>query len=208
MTIFAAAGGRWLLRWNTIVGRQARSSSASFVVECRWREKSPAPSTFPLDLVLLRGLLQREPGNPVRAASVAGKLVLDDALKVHAKPPLSVEELFVAEALEAFAQREMMCRGARPAVDIAGRTILLVDNGMRTCATMRGAISAVRSMAPARIVAATPIAAPEALPLAKTLADEVVCLATPEPFGNVAMWYERFNVPADEQIHEFLLEPK
>jgi predicted phosphoribosyltransferase len=161
---------------------------------------------LPLDLVLLRRMMERLPGPPVCAARVAGALVLldDELTAMTGHPPKTVEEIFVADALEELKHREQVCRGSRPAVHIAGKTVLLVDNGMRTGGTMRLAINAVRRLAPARIVAAVPAGSAEAVALVTPLADEMICLWSPQPFGHVGMCYKRFDVGNEQQIVEFL----
>jgi putative phosphoribosyl transferase len=157
---------------------------------------------LPLDLLLLRALLPRTAGEPVRAARVAGNLVLDDELTSLA--PDSIEQTFVDDALVSFAERDALCRGSRPPLAVAGKTVLLIDNGLRTGGTMISAIRALRTLAPARVIAAAPVAQASSLELAKMLADEVVCLLTPEPFGNVAMGYVRFEVPDEARIRTLL----
>jgi predicted phosphoribosyltransferase len=156
---------------------------------------------LPVDLVLLRATMQRLPDGPVAAGRVAGKLVLDDELLViAAHPPQTIEEIFVAEALDGLAQREQTCRGSRPPAEIAGKKVLLVDNGLRTGTTMRMAINAVRRLRPARIVAAVPTGSLEGVALIEPLADEVVCLSSPVPYPHVGMFYERFDVGTESQI--------
>lgn len=155
---------------------------------------------LPLDVVLLRPMMQRLPGPPVCAARVAGTLVLDDELQAMAGPPVTIEEIFVADALQAFTQRDLVCRGQRAPLSVAGQTVLLVDNGLRTGGTMRLAIRGVRKLGPARIVAAAPVGAAEALELVRPLADELVCLASPAPFGHVGMWYRKFDVGSEAEI--------
>jgi putative phosphoribosyl transferase len=160
---------------------------------------------LPLDLVLLRRMMQRLPEPPVCAGRVAGTLVLDDELTaITAHAAESIEEIFVADALAAFAAREQACRGSRPAVSITGKTVLLVDNGLRTGGTMRSAIQAVRRLNPSRIVSAVPAGSREAVALVTPLADETICLRSPEPFGHVGMCYERFDVGTERQIGELL----
>jgi predicted phosphoribosyltransferase len=174
---------------------------------------------LPLDLILLRALFQRPSGDPVRAASVSGTLVLDDELEARSDhPPLSVEDLFAAEAIDALVQRERECRGGRGAVGIEGRVVILVDSGMRTGGTMLASVRAVRRLRPSRIIAATPVSSRDALARVQRLAaggdvpakgaelgpDEVINLSTPAPYGHVAMGYDRY-VPMEEgEIHSLL----
>ena len=155
---------------------------------------------LPLDVVLLRPMMQRLPGPPLCAARVAGTLVLDDELQAMAEPPVTIEEIFVADALQAFTERDLACRGQRAPVSVAGQTVLLVDNGLRTGGTMRLAIRGVRRLDAARIIAAAPVGSAEAVALVRPLADEIVCLASPAPFGHVGMWYRKFDVGNEASI--------
>jgi putative phosphoribosyl transferase len=156
---------------------------------------------LPVDLVLLRPMMQRLPAAPVAAARVAGVQVLDGELTaITDHPPQTVEEIFVAEALEGLAQREQTCRGSRPPGSIAGKTVLLVDNGLRTGGTMRLAINAVRRLNPARIVAAVPTGSAEAVALNTPPADELICLSSPDPYPHVGVFYERFDVGSEREI--------
>jgi putative phosphoribosyl transferase len=163
---------------------------------------------LPLDLVLLRRLLvPRGPLEPLCAASVAGAPFLDEGLTaapaVGAAPDAAFGH-FLADALPAFDARVRACRGGRPALDLAGETVILIDNGVRTGSTLLAASRAVRSRSPARLVAAAPVAAAAALAAVAATVEEFVCLATPEPFGHVGLWYADFHRPSDEEIRAML----
>jgi putative phosphoribosyl transferase len=151
-----------------------------------------------LDLVVGRALLQDSSGELLRAVRVAGTLVLDE--RCAALPAGSRERAFLDDALPGLAAREALCRGTRAPVRIARRTVLLIDNGMRTGQTMAAAIRAVRLMDPGRVVAATPVGAQSAVAHVARLADEVHSVVTPSVLGNVAMAYARFDVPLDSEI--------
>ena len=159
---------------------------------------------LPLDLLLLRRLLvPRGPLEPVCAANVAGTAFLDAELKprLEAEPALGP---FTADALAELEARALACRGTRPALELDGHTVLLVDNGVRTGSTMLAALRALRALAPARVVAAAPVAAPEALAEVSAAADEFVYLHTPEPFGHVGLWYADFTRHSDDEIRDML----
>jgi putative phosphoribosyl transferase len=162
-----------------------------------------AALALPVDVLLLRGLLQNAAGGPARAVRVAGRLVLED--EVAAVAPDTPPGRYVADGLEAFARRELLCRGERPPLDLAGRTVLLVDNGMRTGGTMRAAVRAVRRLGAARAVAAVPISSLAARDLLEVEADALVCLATADPFPHVGFFYRRFDVPADSDVQRILV---
>ena len=159
----------------------------------------------PLDFVIIRRLLAPHgPGSQVCAVNVAGSLVIDPELMPRPEVPASGLDYFVSDALDELARRERVCRGGRRTIDLAQKTILLVDCGIRTGLTMRAAIRALRTVKPARIVAAAPVAAPEGLAAVEAVADDVVCLKQPHPFGHVGLWYTDFRRPDDHQISELL----
>src|ERR1051325_6153828 len=107
---------------------------------------------MPLDVVLIRRLLLPQgQGAPVCAVNVAGTLVLDEALPPLPAVPGSPFDYFLTDALDGLSRRERTCRGGRPPQGLAGKTILMVDNGIRTGGTMRVAIRALRTQQPARI---------------------------------------------------------
>jgi putative phosphoribosyl transferase len=163
---------------------------------------------LPLDLLLLRRLLvPHGPLEPVCAANVAGHAFLDAGLapRLEAEPALGP---FVAEGLAELEARARVCRGPRPPADLEGRTVLLVDNGVRTGSTLLAALRALRPRGPARVVAAAPVAAPEALLAAESAADDFVCLHTPDPFGHVGLWYSKFPRHSDDEIRDMLRESK
>jgi Predicted phosphoribosyltransferases len=153
------------------------------------------------DVVLVRKLLAPQgPNRPICAATVAGNLVIDTRLpelESRSEPGL---KFFLADAIQSLKQRTGLCRGDSPFVNVAGKTILLIDNGARTGATIRAAVNAIRQLRPARIVVAIPMGAPECRSLLEENSDELVCLAWHDPFGHVGMWYSKYDVPQIEQI--------
>jgi putative phosphoribosyl transferase len=155
---------------------------------------------LPLDLVLLRSMMQRLPEPPLCAARVAGTQVLDEELEKIASASETVEGQFVADALAALTERDRACRGNRGERELAGRTVLLVDNGMRTGGTMRNSIRMTRALSPARIISAVPTGSAEAVSMVTPLADEVICLSSPAPYPHVGMFYTRFDVGDEREI--------
>lgn len=162
---------------------------------------------LPFDVLLLRRLLVTgEPPRPGCAASVAGSGHVDEevaaALAREAEDPAL--RAFLSSALAELDSQAVACRGGRPALGLAGRTVVLVDNGVRTGSTMLAALRALRSKSPARVVAAAPVADADALAEVSAAADEFVCLATPAPFGHVGLWYANLHRPPDEEIRAAL----
>ena len=158
----------------------------------------------PLDVVVFRSFFLRPAGDRVRAAYVGGTLAVDDELQPGALTANPVEAAFVADGLSALAERNALVRGERPVCPVAGRTVMLVDNAMRTGGTMRSGVRLVRKLGPARVVVAVAAAGKDALEATEPFADEVVCLATVPRLGNAAMAYRRFDVPDDLDIASLL----
>lgn len=119
-----------------------------------------------------------------------------------------------AATIDAVAEREARelerraraYRDDRPAAEVAGRTVILVDDGLATGSTMRAAAAALRQRKPARIVIAVPAAAPETCAELRSEADEVVCAITPEPFHAVGLWYESFGQTSDDEVRALLAD--
>jgi predicted phosphoribosyltransferase len=88
--------------------------------------------------------------------------------------------------------------------NVAGRCVVLVDDGLATGASMRAAVAAVRAKRPSRVVVAVPVGPPEAVRSLAGEADEVVCPATPEPFNSVGRWYHDFTQINDDEIRQLL----
>jgi putative phosphoribosyl transferase len=101
-------------------------------------------------------------------------------------------------------RREQTYRGHCPAPELQGRTVVLVDDGLATGATMRAASAAVRQRQATRIVVAVPVAAPDVCRGLELEADEVVCAVTPEPFHAVGSWYGDFTPTTDDEVRELL----
>jgi predicted phosphoribosyltransferase/dienelactone hydrolase len=101
-------------------------------------------------------------------------------------------------------RRERSYRGDRPPLDLRGRTVILVDDGLATGSSMHAAVAAVRRLAPARVIVAVPVAPQRTCQELRSLADEVVCVATPEPFLAVGRFYEDFEQTTDEEVQDLL----
>lgn len=101
-------------------------------------------------------------------------------------------------------RREKTYRDDLPPLDIAGRTVLLIDDGLATGASMYAGILATRAMSPRRVVVAVPVAPPDTVVQLEEYADDVVVLAMPRPFRGVGAWYADFTQTTDEEVREML----
>jgi predicted phosphoribosyltransferase len=130
--------------------------------------------------------------------------VLNEDVVRALRIPDRVIDAVAAKEQEELARRERLYRGDRPPLDVRGRTVILVDDGLATGATMHAAIKALRQQQPARIVVAVPTASPETCDELKREVDEVICATTPDPFYAVGLWYEDFSQTTDEEVRELL----
>jgi predicted phosphoribosyltransferase len=112
--------------------------------------------------------------------------------------------LALERALRELEEREQRYRAGRPPARIAGRTVVLIDDGLATGASMQAAIEAVQRQQPRSLVAAVPIAAPDTCERLRTHVDEMICAATPELFRAVGLWYEDFSPPSDDEVRAAL----
>src|SRR5690606_5937144 len=102
-------------------------------------------------------------------------------------------ERIAADEQRELERRERVYRGARDRPRVAGRCVILIDDGIATGATMRAAIAALRQQQPARVVVAAPVVAPDTTVALASEADEIVYLAAPAPFFSIGQWYHRFD---------------
>lgn len=158
-----------------------------------------------LDVLIVRKL--GAPGQrelAIGAIASGGVRVLnDDIVSQLGLSDAEIDALTQSEMRE-LERREELYRGNRPRAAIAGRCVLLVDDGIATGATMRAGIAALRKLNPARIVVAVGVAPKDTVQILEQEADEVVCLAMPEPFWAVGRWFVVFNQVSDDEVKEML----
>jgi predicted phosphoribosyltransferase len=159
----------------------------------------------PLDVWVVRKL--GAPGIPelaIGAIATGGvQLIAPNVTRELGISHHQIEEIAARERLE-LERREKAYRGDRPPVEVAGKTVLLVDDGLATGATMRAAIAALRHRHPARIVVAVPVAARYICEELSQEADQVLCLWTPSDLSSVGQWYEDFSQTSDDEVCDLL----
>ena len=161
----------------------------------------------PLDVLVVRKL--GVPGHEelaLGAIGPGGVRVLNEDLVADLHIPDEVIEAVAAREGRELARREGHYREGRLPLDVRGRTIVLVDDGLATGATMRAAVAALRRSGAAQVVVAVPVAARATCEALRAEADEVVCAITPEPFHAVGEWYEDFAQTTDEEVRARLRE--
>jgi predicted phosphoribosyltransferase len=159
----------------------------------------------PLDVFMVRKL--GVPGYEelaMGAIATGGLRVLDEELLRSLDIPREVIEHVTAIEMAELERRERQYRGDRPAPDVRGRTVILIDDGLATGSTMRAAIAALKKEGAKRIVVAVPVAPPDTCEALRAQVDDVVCAVTPEPFRAVGLWYGDFSQTTDEEVRDLL----
>ena len=157
----------------------------------------------PLDIVLVRKI--GVPGYPelALAAVVDGEradLVLnDDIVAATGLGPEAISDL-AAEQLDEIERRRRAYLSGRPPVAAAGRSVIVVDDGVATGASMRAALTAIRRREPKEIILAVPVAPSETIAALRPLVDHLVCLAMPDPFGSIGAFYTDFHQLSDAEV--------
>ena len=158
-----------------------------------------------LDVLVVRKL--GVPGHRELAmgAIASGGLIVRDQELVHRLGiPEQMIRRAIADELRELERREAAYRGDRKPLQLDGKTVILVDDGLATGATMRAAALAVREQNPARVIVAVPVAAAETCDRMRDDVDEVVCALTPVLFYAVGFWYDDFSQTSDEEVRELL----
>lgn len=158
-----------------------------------------------LDVVVARKVgLPSQPELAIGAVTANGGQFLNEELIAAVGITRQELEEAVAREQAVARRREERFRRGRPSAAIAGRTVIIVDDGLATGATMRAAARAARRQGAARIVVAVPVGAHEACVDLAVDADEVVCPWRPEPFYAVGFWYQRFTPTEDDEVLRIL----
>lgn len=159
----------------------------------------------PLDIFVVRKL--GVPGHEEMAmgaiASGGVRVLNRDVVEQLQISEAEIEQAAAMEQAE-LERREALYRGNRPRSQVRGCTVILVDDGLATGASMRAAVTALKQLDPRQIVVAVPTAARSTCEEFEDEVDEVVCAITPEPFFAVGLWYEDFSQTTDEEVRDLL----
>ena len=159
----------------------------------------------PLDVFCVRKL--GVPGDEelaMGAIATGGVVVVNERVVSELGVPQQILSEVTAAERDELERQERAYRGDGPPVALAGRTVLIVDDGLATGATMRAAVRAVRAAGPGRVVVAVPVAAAETCRSLEADADEVVCPLAPEGFRSVGGWYDDFSSTSDDEVRRCL----
>ena len=164
---------------------------------------------LPLDVLCVRKLgvpFQRELA--MGAVASGGAVVRNEDVLAMVPAGEAEFERVLAEERAELARRERRYRGAGTPLQVAGRAVILVDDGLATGATMEAGVRALRLLHAREIIVAVPVGSPEACKRIEAVADRVVCLRSPDWFSAVGEWYERFDQTSDEEVTELLEEAR
>jgi predicted phosphoribosyltransferase len=163
---------------------------------------------LPLDVIVVRKV--GVPWQPELAmGAITGQVrILDDPMiRELGISDAEVEDIIAREQVE-MKRREEIYRAGQPALDLHGRSAILVDDGLATGNTLLAAVRHVRSLDPGRIVIAVPVGSSTACARLRGEADDVVCLATPDHFFSVGEWYRDFEQVSDAEVRKLLAESR
>lgn len=159
----------------------------------------------PLDVLVVRKLgVPIQPELAMGAIATGGVRFLNDDVIYMARIPDDLIQEVMRRESEELSRRERAYRGDAPPLDVRGRTVILVDDGVATGSTVRAALRAVRQLGAARVLVACPVASPEVVARIGEEADEVVCPLTPADLWAIGYWYESFEQLSDGDVRSYL----
>ena len=134
------------------------------------------------------------------AVSTSGEVILDKGLIERLEISNGDLDELIAEKQAQLRERDIFLRGKRKPLELSGKTIILVDDGLATGATMATAIKGIKNHHPKKIIVAVPVASREALDLIQQEVDEVICLLVPDFFYSVSVWFSDFRQTTDGEV--------
>lgn len=159
----------------------------------------------PLDVFIVRKLgLPGQPELAMGAIASGGVRVMNNGVVQRSGVSEDQIKEIVEDEKKRLQEREKIYRGSRPEIDITGKIVLLVDDGLATGASMRAAITALKQLEPEKIVVAVPTAPADTCQELKSMVDEIVCLRTPSPFWGVGGSYQNFSQTSNQEVRALL----
>jgi putative phosphoribosyl transferase len=160
---------------------------------------------LPLDVFTVRKL--GVPGHPelaMGAIATGGVQVLNDEVIEWLRPAPDVIDRIARTEMAELDRRERLYRGGRPPLDVEKKIVILVDDGLATGSTMRAAVQAVRRLHAGHVIVASPVGANDTCAMMRQVADDVVCVLSPERFIAVGAWYLDFSETSDDEVRRLL----
>lgn len=160
---------------------------------------------LPLDVLIVRKLGLPDQKEMAMGAIASGHVrILNQRLLQNLQLSPEVIEQVTREEQRELERRERAYRGNRPPLELCDRTVILVDDGLATGATMKAAVAALQRQHPARIVVAVPVGSTHACQTFEKIIDDIVCAESPEPFSAIGLWYDNFDQTTDEEVRNLL----
>jgi putative phosphoribosyl transferase len=159
----------------------------------------------PLDVLVVRKLGAPGAQEFAIGAIAPGATLLSRNLVAGLRVPREYLARIIAREADELARRELVYRGTRGPLEVEGRTVILVDDGLATGATAQAAVESLRRRGPKKIVFAAPVCSADGAKALEEVADAVVCLECPADFGAVGYWYRDFSPTTDAEVIECLL---
>jgi len=160
---------------------------------------------LPLDIFMVRKLgVPNQPELAMGAIASGGMRVLNQDILSHLNISNEYIETEAQRQNKELRRQENYYRNGRPALALRNKTVILIDDGLATGASMRAAISALRQQHPKRIIVAVPVASVASCAELKKEVEEIICEKTPEPFFSVGMWYDDFSQTSDGDVRDLL----
>jgi putative phosphoribosyl transferase len=160
---------------------------------------------LPLDIFIVRKLgLPGQEELAMGAIASGGIRVVNQSVLDQVQISQRVFDSVTANELRELERRERLYRGQHSSIEVTGKNVLLIDDGLATGTSMRAAIDALKKKNPAKIIVAVPVSPSDTYQEIKALVDDIVCVLTPYPFYSVGHWYEDFPQTSDQEVTSLL----
>jgi phosphoribosylpyrophosphate synthetase len=162
---------------------------------------------LPLDVWIVRKLgVPHHRELAMGAIASSGERVMNWEVVKWSNISTEMIEQVVREETAELERRDHLYRAGKPLPTLTGKTVILVDDGIATGATMQAAIASVRQQYPKQIIVAVPIASPDICRKIQAEVDQITCLYQPQSLGSIGRWYEDFEQTSDQEVRDYLAE--